>query len=158
MAAALTWAIGLLLVGLILIIIECMIPSFGIIGVAGIASIVASIIFSFRASANVGYLFLMLSAAGIPAAIHFGFKLLPKTPFGRGFVLNAPDSIDEPVEKNYDELEGQEGVAKTMLRPSGIAIINDDRLQVQTEGQIIETNARIRVIKVEGNKIFVEQI
>jgi membrane-bound serine protease (ClpP class) len=152
--------IGMLVVGLMLIAIECLIPSFGLIGVMGVTLIVGSIIMAFNTgSAASGVVFVVLAVIGIPLAIHAGFKILPRTSLGRGFILSGPATPEEQaVDTGYEEYEGKEGVTKSKLRPSGIAIIENERLTVQSEGEWIEKGARIKVIKVVGNKIFVESV
>ena len=52
-------------------------------------------------------------------------------------------------------LENSEGTAESFLRPAGVAIINGGRYQVQTDGDFIPAQTRIRVKRVEGSKIFV---
>ena len=49
-------------------------------------------------------------------------------------------------------------MTKSVLRPAGIAVIDNERVTVQTEGERIEKDLRIKVVKVVGNKVFVERI
>lgn len=60
--------------------------------------------------------------------------------------------------KNRDDLIGKQGIALTTLRPSGTAIINDERLDVVTQGNYIERNTRVEVIKTEGSRIVVREV
>lgn len=151
--------IGLLVIGLLLICIECMIPSFGIIGLLGSIALIAAIVLGFQSGLAGGFIFLLTAMLGTPVSIHLGFKLLPKMPFGRSFILTGPSSEKEQtVDTGHERFEGKEGVAKSVLRPSGIALIDDERVAVQTEGEIIEKNSRIKVVKVVGNTVFVEQV
>lgn len=46
----------------------------------------------------------------------------------------------------------------TVLRPSGTAVINNERIDVVSEGGFIEQNSRITVIKVEGVRIVVRLV
>lgn len=59
---------------------------------------------------------------------------------------------------NRTDLLGKEGIALTMLRPSGTAIINNERLDVVTEGGFVDQNRKIKVIKVEGVRIVVREL
>ncbi len=59
---------------------------------------------------------------------------------------------------NRTELLGKEGIALTILRPSGTAIINNERIDVVTEGGFVDQNAKIKVIKVEGVRIVVREL
>jgi membrane-bound serine protease (ClpP class) len=49
-------------------------------------------------------------------------------------------------------------VALTQLRPSGTANINGQRVDVVTEGGLIERGAEIKVVAVEGTRIVVRQM
>ncbi len=159
MGTLLLSAIGLLLIGFILFLIEAMIPSFGIIGLLGSGCIIGAIWTAFVINKAAGVLFLVMGPAGALAVFLGGLKLLPRTKFGRGFILTGPaDEREQTVETGLDILEGKEGVAQTMCRPSGIALIDGERITVQTEGEVIEKNMRIKVIKVSGNKVFVEKV
>ena len=51
---------------------------------------------------------------------------------------------------------GQQGVAMTDLRPSGIAVINKERLDVVTEGKYLDKDTPIIVLSVTGNQIIVK--
>ena len=52
----------------------------------------------------------------------------------------------------------QTGSAYTVLRPSGKATIGDQRVDVVTEGAMIDKGTPIRVVTVEGNRVVVREI
>ena len=54
-------------------------------------------------------------------------------------------------------LIGIEGKALTDLRPAGTAILNNERIDVVTEGDYVSHDSEIKVIKVEGSKVVVEK-
>jgi membrane-bound serine protease (ClpP class) len=53
---------------------------------------------------------------------------------------------------------GARGVALTPLRPSGTAVINDQRYDVVTEGVMVERDAAVEVVDVEGNVVTVAPV
>jgi len=53
---------------------------------------------------------------------------------------------------------GQTGKSITHLRPAGRALINGEPLEVQSQGDFIEKNRSLSVIRVAGNKVFVAEI
>jgi membrane-bound serine protease (ClpP class) len=53
------------------------------------------------------------------------------------------------------ELLNQTGSALTNLRPAGTAIINDRRVDVVTEGAMIERGTPVKVVAVEGMRVVV---
>ncbi len=48
------------------------------------------------------------------------------------------------------------GVASSYLRPAGVALIGDRRVDVLTEGEFIAAGTPVKVTRVEGARIFVE--
>ena len=53
---------------------------------------------------------------------------------------------------------GKEGKTLSILRPAGRAVFGEDILGVVTEGDFISQDTRVRVVKVEGNRIVVEKM
>ncbi|MBI3009060.1 MAG: NfeD family protein, partial [Candidatus Omnitrophica bacterium] len=45
-----------------------------------------------------------------------------------------------------------------ILRPSGRAVFGDKILDVITEGDFIETEKEVRIIRVDGNRIVVSKV
>ncbi|HEV3029325.1 MAG TPA: NfeD family protein [Planctomycetota bacterium] len=60
--------------------------------------------------------------------------------------------------QNYDGLLGKEGQAQTILRPAGIALIEGKKVDVVTAGENVEKGSRVKVTKVEGNRIVVRSV
>jgi NfeD-like C-terminal, partner-binding len=56
------------------------------------------------------------------------------------------------------ELLHRSGVAVTQLRPSGTAFINGKRVDVVTEGPLIDQGASLKVVAVEGIRVVVREI
>ena len=56
------------------------------------------------------------------------------------------------------ELLGKRGVALTDLRPTGLARIGDQRLDVVSEGDYIEKGSCLEVIFVESMRIVVRKV
>jgi len=61
-----------------------------------------------------------------------------------------------PIEPT--ELIGKRGLAVTYLRPSGTALLDDQRVDVVSEATFIPQGARIVVTAVEGKRVIVRQI
>jgi len=53
---------------------------------------------------------------------------------------------------------GKRGVTRTMLHPTGIAEIDGERIDVVTEGMMIEPNRPVEVLQVRGNALVVREI
>lgn len=82
-------------------------------------------------------------------------RFFPSSRLGQLFVARRT-SGDLGVER--PELVHREGVAITNLRPSGTAIIDGKRVDVVTEGGMIERGTPVRVVSVEGLRVVVRTI
>lgn len=145
--------------GILLIIAEFFIPG-GIAGLIGTISIIVSL---FIASGNVMQMAISLIIAIVVAIIVFILmtKVFGKRmKFFRKIILNDATTTEKGYVSNQNrtDLIGKEGVALTVLRPAGTAIINEERVDVVTEGGFIEKGKKVKVIKTEGSRIVVREI
>jgi len=60
--------------------------------------------------------------------------------------------------KEHKGLTGQKGVTLTPLRPSGTAIINEERYDVVSEGGFMDKDVPVVVTKIEGTRVVVREI
>lgn len=164
-------AILLFLAGVMLGIAEIFIPSVGILVVMSLASFVGAIVFAFDVSAAWGIIFVLAAPVVMVVVVVKGFKIFPKTPFGRLMILSRPDRESEgravdaagvdsasAAGSEDGQLVGSEGIARTELRPSGSAEIAGRRYNVVTEGDFLGEGAKVRVVAVRGNHIVVEEV
>lgn len=155
------YVFGLLALGLIFIILEVFIPSLGLLGMLAACSIITGGVLAYIEDPGGIFLgYVLVSVVLIPTIMIFALKIFPKTPIGKHFTLAGPSfnpKEAQAVEKGIDELVGKEGETITPLHPAGIAVIDDRRVDVVTRGEMLEKECRVRVIKVEGNRIVVEE-
>ena len=71
--------------------------------------------------------------------------------------LGSDEGYNSAAKEDYSEYLGQTGVALTVLRPAGTAMIENKRLDVVCVGEFIEVDVPIQVVNVEGSKIMVEK-
>jgi len=152
---------GLFFIGLIAIIVEFFVPAAGIIGIIGVGSIVGSIVIAYLDYGILtGFAFLLGALILTPLIIIFYFKIFPKTIFGKKLILNANQSHDLGFtsfsQDLYKDLDGCSGIVLKEMRPVGIVEIEGQRFTAMTNGEYLEQGSRIKVFKVEGNKIFVK--
>ena len=141
---AANWEILLFVIGIILLIFEFLvIPGFGIAGISGSILILGALILALVG--NVNFDFDFVSAAG---------------PLGR-LALQA----DQATEKGYigvpselQEYIGKEGLAATILRPSGKVTIGDRQFDAVALHGYIEKGAGIKVVKYENAQLYVIEI
>jgi len=149
----------LFVVGIMLIFLELFLPG-AISGTLGVASIVFSL---FLAGNNAYQMGVSIFIAVIFSIVTF---LIAIRGFGKKLVLFNKMVLSESARKedgyvsnqNRTDLLGKEGISLTILRPAGTATINNERLDVVTEGGYIDQNKKIKVIKVEGPRIVVREV
>ncbi|UCE06316.1 MAG: nodulation protein NfeD, partial [bacterium] len=88
-------------------------------------------------------------------------KFVPKTKAFQKLVLDTSETKQEgfrSTPETYEQFVGAEGVALSALRPSGIGIFKDQRLNIIAEGEFIDANNPVKIVKVEGYRIIVRKI
>ena len=145
------------LVGILVIIAEIIIPSGGILSILAIGLFGYSLYLVFTSiSATAGTAFIIADLIIVPILVYFGIKFLAKSPVTLRTKLSKEDGVTAQSLDQNDYL-GSLGLAITDLRPSGVATIEDQRLDVVTQGEYLEKQTEIIVIAVCGNQIVVKQ-
>jgi membrane-bound serine protease (ClpP class) len=135
--------------GLVLVLAEALMPGM-ILGILGVAGIVAGIVFGFRYDNALGIGQIVIALVLVPMLIYIGFRRLTlkrSLPTSEGVISFT---------KDYRWLVGRHGRALTPLRPAGMILLDDKKFDVITEGDMIPKDAEVTVVKVEGNKIVVK--
>ncbi|WP_078545560.1 NfeD family protein [Litchfieldia alkalitelluris] len=149
----------LFIVGIVLILLEFVVPG-GILGLIGFGAILTSM---FLATDDIGHMAISLVIAiGITLVVSIIlFKVFGKRMrILRKIILSDSTNTESGYISNVTRVEliGMEGHALTALRPSGTALINNERLDVVTEGGFIEKNKKVVVVKTEGTRIVVREV
>ncbi|MBH5318135.1 nodulation protein NfeD [Paenibacillus sp. GSMTC-2017] len=152
-------SVVLFIIGIILLVLEFFIPSFGILGLLGSASLVTGVVIAAPTPTS-GLISLLVAVvvATVPVI------LFAKSNKGRGvwnkFILREQLSTENGFLSAdlKTSLIGQQGVSLTTLRPSGIALIGEERVDVVTEGEFIDVNKPVQVVKAEGTWVFVKEL
>ncbi len=161
--------IVLFLVGVGLILVEAfVIPGFGVAGILGILCMIAGLFMALAGSwpfvtTDDIYRAIYTLAGSVALTILGAIAItafLPKTKTFGTFVLSEEQKREFGYSSHasHDELVGKEGIALTTLRPSGTALIDDERVDVVSEGGYIEANEPVRVVRIEGIRIIVREI
>lgn len=145
------------LIGILVIIAEIILPSGGMLSIlaTGLFGYSLYLVFT-QLSMSVGMAFIIADLILIPVLVYFGLKFLAKSPVTLRTKLSKEDGVTVQSLDQNDYL-GSVGLAITDLRPSGVANIQDERLDVVTQGEYIEKQSEIIVIEVSGNQIVVKQ-
>jgi membrane-bound serine protease (ClpP class) len=157
----------ILFLGILLLLIEIfVIPGFGIAGVSGIVLILTGIFLSLvkhplsTPKSQLIQAFYTMSFAIIITfvGVILSWKFLPRTGLWKRIILGFAETKKQGFQSaaSLESYLGKNGRSLTALRPSGRAIIEDKTLDVITEGEFIDKDKSIKVIKVKGNKIIVK--
>jgi membrane-bound serine protease (ClpP class) len=152
--------LSLVVVGLILILVEVFIPGM-IVGIAGFAALVtATVLCYIHYGADVGNKLLIGELILATIFVAWWLKYLPKSPIARRWTLNETVSSTTPVappDQPAPHLVHKSGRTLTQLRPAGLALVEDRRLDVVTAGEMIEAGEEVVITKIEGNRIVVKR-
>jgi membrane-bound serine protease (ClpP class) len=103
---------------------------------------------------NTSIAVLLIAAGG-----YFLGRYLPNLPFFDSLILRgatrASDGYVAPNVKENSKLIGETGMTLTPLRPSGIATINNRRVDVVSNGDFIDQDERVMVKRVQGARVVV---
>ena len=147
--------IALIVAGAVLLMLETILPGL-VAGIIGAICLLAGIIAGYtNYGAATGTWILLGVGIGLLAVLGAYVKMFPTSRIARRFVSQR--SIGE-VGAERPELLHRTGVAHSQLRPSGTALINGQRVDVVTEGALIERGTPIKVVATEGLRVVVRPI
>ena len=159
------WAALAFVLGLGLIVVEVFIlPGFGVAGISGIILMFGGSFYVFKSAYQFETAILAFSSVIVLTAIGViaAFYLFPKTRAWKHFALATEMSSDigyhSAGDEDFQSYIGQTGTAITPLRPAGAIRLAGKRVDVLTAGDFIPSETPVKVIEVEGSKIFVEAL
>ena len=146
----------ILTIGFLLIAIELfLVPGVTFFGIAGTAMLIIGVIYAFvQFSVTAAFLFLLLALSVVTVLVIWFLK----NGINRGFCLKNRETVAQgfkPFSKSYEKYLNKEGVALSTLRPAGFIKIENEKLEAVTQGEYVNEGEKIRIIKIEGNKLIV---
>jgi membrane-bound serine protease (ClpP class) len=93
----------------------------------------------------------------IVLSIWLGSKLLTSSSLSF-LVLNSTQNKDQGfigVDNSFQNLVGKEGIAATILRPSGKVIIDEEYYDARCQSGYIEKGEKIKVLKYTASQLYV---
>ncbi|HZW27538.1 MAG TPA: NfeD family protein [Trueperaceae bacterium] len=149
----------LLVVGVVLLALEVLVlPGFGIAGILGLVAMVFAVVRIFEESSLsvIGYSALM---GGVLLAVLLW--MLPNSRLAAAFRLStrlATPSGPTFIAEDVPDLVGAVGTALSDLRPAGVARFGSARVDVVSEGDYVPAGSRLKVLRVEGNRVTVRAV
>lgn len=164
------WEILALFIGVVLIGLEIfVVPGFGVTGISGIVMVVGSLVLIMLRNDFFNFEYIPLGditvalftvvgglAGSVVVLVLLGARLTETAAFRRisleetqsGYTVNV-DNVD---------MTGKQGVAHTVLRPSGKIMIDSQLYDAFTRGEYIERGEAVEVISTEGTTLKVKKI
>ncbi|HNU81051.1 MAG TPA: NfeD family protein [Bacillota bacterium] len=145
--------------GMVLLMIEALMPGFGVAGISGIVLVLASIVMI-----SSSFFQAILLLAGTTAMAVILVVALYRMGYGKRFVksmiLNTEQKNEEGYvsTKGYEKYLGMRGTVATPLRSAGTVIIDGNKIDAVSEAEFIDKGIEVEVIKIEGGRIVVKRI
>jgi membrane-bound serine protease (ClpP class) len=161
----------LLLLGALLLAAEAfLIPGFGVAGILGIAGMGGGFLL-LAGGATIGDAggldgdvvkrfaaeFVLTCLAGF-ALLLLASRWFPSASFGRRLLLEAPRAAGAVVPPAGAPALGAVGTTLSPLRPSGSAEFEGRVVDVVSEGELVTSGVRVRVVAVEGPTVLVRAL
>ncbi|MGC2130517.1 MAG: NfeD family protein, partial [Candidatus Aquilonibacter sp.] len=135
------------------------VPGHGVPGILGVLALLASILLAF------GFPFFFIAIETVSTSViltvlcfALATRLFPQNAWMHRLALGDVQGSDYVTSSDFTSLRGASGVASSYLRPAGVALIGDRRVDVLTEGEFIAAGTPVRVMRVEGARVFVEPV
>ena len=143
---------------MVVIVLEMLLPSDGILFVLSVLLAITAIVCGFLHSFSLGALMITILVLSMPALFALFSYLWPKTPLGRKIIMSAPD-LDAvlPVEDGpkLADLVGQIGVVASPMLPTGSMTLAGKTWVATTESGAVDIGVPVRVTKIRMNRIYV---
>lgn len=167
------WEILLFIVGLILIAVEIFaIPGFGVAGVLGITFTITGLtlsmvqnmgtgIFDYDPTNLIKAFFVVVIAffLAIVGSIILTKQLFGTTHFGKLALAKTQEALEgyTSASTSYQNMQGREGIARTILRPAGKVTIDGDSFDATALTGFIEKGEKIVVVSYQAGQLVVKK-
>lgn len=139
--------------GLLLLLMEVILPGFGIFGISGsIALILSFTLTNIQYGFNVFLMMFLVSLFFIAIIIYIAKRKKDK------FVLNntlKTQGFDVTI---LQGLEGKQGITLTTLQPYGTIEVEGKQIDVTSNEGYIEKNTIVQIVQVKGKTVIVKKV
>lgn len=143
----------LTLMGLLLLLMEVILPGFGIFGISGsIALILSFTLTSIQYGFNVFLMMFLVSLFFIAIIIYIAKRKKDK------FVLNDTLKIQGFDVTILQGLEGKQGITLTTLQPYGTIEVEGKQIDVTSNEGYIEKNTIVQIVQLKGKTVIVKKV
>lgn len=149
-------------VGIALLVIEAFVPGFGLPGISGIVLEVAAVTLTWLNHGPLAALGMTIAVLALIAiAISMSLRSATKGKLSRSKLVLQQREINEEGYRAQEDMKvflGREGIATTVLRPTGMATFDGVKLNVVSDGVFVPAETKVRIVQVEGSRIVVQVV
>ncbi len=149
--------LAVIVLGILLVVLEILvIPGTTVVGAVGGILMGTGVVLAYSTQTNplIGHYTLAGTSVATVILLYWAYKVLRSSKYSLYDVIDGQVNVLEAGVVNV----GDEGVTLGSLRPEGKALINSKRFAVFSQGEMIDVDTRIEVIKISGNKIIVKPL
>lgn len=149
--------LAVIVLGILLVVLEILvIPGTTVVGIIGGVLMGTGVVlaYSTQQDPTVGHYVLVGTSVATVVLLFWAYKVLRSKKYALYDVIDGQVNVLEEGLVNI----GDEGVTLGSLRPEGKALINGHRLAVFSQGDMVDAEQRIVVVKINGNKIIVKPL
>ena len=157
-----SWIIWVLIaVGLVLCIVEGIVPGFGVFGVIGIMCEIGAVVCQAIFTNSVPQVLLLILFNALTTIIIFLIFVFSAKHglIGRTALVENKSSVpyNYGVDKKFTKLIGKRGTTVSVCRPVGKVKIDGRILEAISVGTMIEKNVQVKVVKIKDNTIYINK-
>jgi membrane-bound serine protease (ClpP class) len=149
----------LTVVGLVFIAVEFYLPSLVLGSIGAVLMLFATVIYYGSTGSRDQTIIMFCVEVVLGVGVGYtSIKYFPRTALGRKMILAKMEmGTSAPAEQVKDWI-GREGVAQTVLRPAGMALVGGNRIDVEAESGMIESGSPIKIVAVHKNRLVVTKL
>lgn len=143
------------------VIVEMFVPGFGVPGISGAVLLLLGIILTANTLLE-AFILIMIILIILGIILTIILRSANKGGVAKGVILSTSMTREEGYigvgTEDMDYFLDKEGVALTMLRPSGAVDFDGVKLDALADGVYISKGSKVKVIKVKGRRLIVRQV
>jgi membrane-bound ClpP family serine protease len=144
----------LIAIGIALLILEILVLPGLIAGIIGGVFILSGVMLTYsQYGSQAGHLAAITSALLSASAVIYFLRSKSWKRFGLNTTLEGKTNEVNKLPIN----EGDVGMTLSVLRPMGTIMVNNIKIEAQSNGEMIPYNTRVKIIRVLPNKVLVEK-
>ena len=147
-------AVAAMILGYGLLVLEMYIPGFGAPGILGAILAILGLVFM-QPTAMQALVIVVIYVALLAIALVICLRTASKGRFASSRFVLKDSATEKAADNELAALIGKSGIARTALRPAGIAEVDGVKLNVVSDGEFIDRDMAVKVVCVEGRKIVV---